>query len=230
MSARPLELRELLALRFPDAVPVTYGTAGAVPTGVAALDRALPGGGLPRGRLAVWAPGGGATAVLQAACLAAVGRGERAAWVDGGGRVTGDAWRPGPLLVRPGGGRQALACAEELLRSGGFALVVLAGAEAAGPDAVRLSRAARDGGAAFVALLDGAPVAALRLSSRLLPDGCRWRPDPFGEPAELEAVTIEARAAGMGWTRRAVFELPVAHHELRLSLEPDLVDRRGTLR
>src|SRR5690606_22297795 len=95
------ELRKLLEGRFPDAVPVTYRTAGAVATGLGELDRMLPGGGLPRGRLAAWVPGGGATAVLQAACLAAGGRGERGEWGVGGGAVAGGLCRAGPLLGRP---------------------------------------------------------------------------------------------------------------------------------
>lgn len=225
------ELRKLLEGRFPDAVPVTYRTAGAVATGLDELDRVLPGGGLPRGRLAAWVPGGGATAVLQAACLAAVGRGERAAWVDGGGLVAGEFWRAGPLLVRPpvgdGRGRAALAAAEELLRSGGFALVVLSGVEAVGTEAVRLARAAREGGSALVMMTAGVPVAALRLRSRIAPDGYRWRRGPFGEPAEVEAVQLQVQAAAMGWSARTELVLPVARHDLRLSLDPGLADRRG---
>jgi hypothetical protein len=224
------ELRRLLEGRFPDAVPVTYRTAGAVATGLGELDRMLPGGGLPRGRLTAWVPGGGATAVLQAACLATVERGERAAWVDGGGMVAGEFWRAGPLLVRPavgGRGRAALASAEELLRSGGFALVVVSGAEVVGPEAVRLGRAAREGGSALVMLTSGVPVAALRLRSRIAPDGYRWRRGPFGEPAEVEAVQLEVRATAMGWSGRVEIVLPVARHDLRLSLDPGLADRRG---
>ena len=63
MSAAALqELRQALEQRFPDAVPLGRGTAAAVGTGVAALDVLLPGGGLARGRLATWQPGGGSTA------------------------------------------------------------------------------------------------------------------------------------------------------------------------
>ncbi len=235
MATSVAELKEVLARRFPGAVPVTYGTAAAVVTGVAALDRVLPGGGLPRGRLSVWVPGGGATAVLQGACAAVGERGERAAWVDGARSLT---CRPGvvaeseargaaPLVLRPADGRAALACAEELLRSGGFALVVLSGVEVVGVEAVRLSRAVREGGGAFVALGAGASIAALRLESRIAPEGYRWRRGAFGEPAEVESVAVEVRVWGMGLSARAKFRMPVVHHELRLSLEPGLVDRRG---
>lgn len=238
MSAQILELRKILERRFPDALPVTHRTAPAVATGVAPLDRILPAGGLPRGRVAVWVSGGGATAVLQAACGAVAARGERAAWVDGARVVTGWGWlsavageegRPCPVLVRPGGAREALVCAEELLRSGGFALVVLAGVEVTDAELVRLSRAAREGGGAFVVRLGGgrAGVAGLRLVSRIVPESCRWRPDPFGGVAEVEAVRVRVRAVAMGWDARTEFSLPVVHHDVRLSLEPGLVDRRG---
>lgn len=228
-----VELRRLLVDRFPDAVPVTYGTAGAVATGVGALDRLLPGGGLPRGRLSAWAPGGGATAVLLGACDVVVASGERAAWIDGAGTLAGG-WRSWagergawPLLLRPGGGKAALECADELSRSGGFALVVLSGAEASGSESVRLSRSAREGGSAVVVVGAGVPVAALRFESRIRPEGCRWRPGPFGEPAEVEAAAVEVRVRGLGLSARTEFLLPVARHELRLSLEPGVVDRRG---
>lgn len=226
MAVGVAELREVLARRFPDAVPVTYRTAGAVATGIAALDGVLPGGGLPRGVMAVWAPGGGATAVLQAACAGAVARGERAAWVDGAG-VVGPGWGPGPLLLRPVGGRAGLECAEELLRSGGFAAVVLSGVEVSVSDAVRLSRAVREGGGAFVALVGGGVSAPLRLVSRISPEGYRWRLGPFGEPAEVEAAVVRVRVSAMGLSAEAEFPLPVVHHEVRLSLESGLVDRRG---
>lgn len=268
MSTQVLELRRILEERWPDAQPLRHATVPGLPTGVAALDRILPGGGLPRGRLSVWTPSGasgangaeeaeggrvragfgppGATAVLRAACVAAVARGERAAWVDGAGVVLGDAWPRGPLLLRlPGasgaaatGSRggpaelEALVCAEELVRSGGFGVVVVTGVgRALAVEAVRLSRAAREGGSALVAVgaavAAEAPVAALRLASWLLPEGVRWRPDPFGGPAEPAQVRFRVQATSLGLESRAEFTIPVVQHAFRLSMEPDLVDRRG---
>lgn len=200
-------------------------------TGVGALDRVLPGGGLPRGRLSVWAPGGGATAVLRSACVAGVSRGERAVWVDGAGTLAGVfGGERAPLVLRPSGRREALECAEELARSGGFALVVLAGVESLGGEAVRLSRAVREGGGAVVALTREASVAGVRLASRIAPDGYRWRRGAFGEPVAVEAVRIEARVRAMGADARTEFELPVEDHEVRLCIEPGLADRRGVRR
>src|SRR5687767_2939169 len=126
--AHVLQLKEALEQRFPSAQPVAYRTAGAVATGVSALDAMLPAGGFPRGRLSLWTPGGGATAILYAAAQAVAGRGERAAWIDGASTIATDSWKPGALLLKPEGELESLICAEELLRSGGFGLVVLSGA------------------------------------------------------------------------------------------------------
>ncbi len=230
VPAEVLELRKQLAERFPDAQPVRYGTTGVVGTGVAALDAALPAGGLPRGRVTVWR-GKGATAVLWSACESVVRGGERAAWVDGSGALTGAYRRGGPLLFRPGE-ELASMVAEELLRSGGFALVVLTGGGVVLGDGegVRLGRSAREGGAALVAVAEGASVSHLRVRSSLDVSGFRWRVGPFGEPVALESVVVTARLESMGLGRRVRFRLPVEHHDVRLSLEPGLVDRRGTRR
>ncbi|MFZ5624743.1 MAG: hypothetical protein ACOY71_09990, partial [Gemmatimonadota bacterium] len=220
-------LRDLLDRRFPDATPVTRQTARPVPTGVAELDGILPQGGLPRGRVTVWAPRGGAAALLRAACHAAIAAGERAAWVDGEGTIAGAYWDDGPLLLRPAGRMPALRAVEQLLRSGGFALVVLTGLDAGPREAVRLSRAVHEGGGAFVAVTHASALASLRLASRLVPSGCRWRRNPFGEPALAEQVTLRIEAQALGWNRSTELLLPVVSHDLRLSLEPGLADRRG---
>ena len=85
-------LRSILEQRFPDATPVTHRTADQVASGISQLDRALPSGGFPRGRLSVWAPLGGATAILRAACYATAAAGERAAWIDGEHMLTSNSW------------------------------------------------------------------------------------------------------------------------------------------
>src|SRR5687768_6682890 len=139
--AQVLELKNALSQRFPNAQPIAYRTSGAVATGIEELDNFLPASGLPRGRVSLWTPGGGATALLYAATQAVAGRGERAAWIDGAGTIAGDSWKPGALLLKPEGELESLICAEELLRSGGFGLVVLSGAGRAFlQEDVRLSR------------------------------------------------------------------------------------------
>lgn len=224
------DLRELLDQRFPDAVPVPRRQGEVVATGVDELDALLPNGGFPRGRLAVWAPRGGATAVLRAACHATVNAGERAVWIDGDGTVAGAFWEEGTILIRPRTRLHALRAAETLLRSGGFALVVLAGAEAEGTENVRLSRAAHEGGGACVALTNGATTSALKAVSSIRPAGYRWRRDPRGDLATVDAATLDVRVTALGWHRRGRITIPIVRHELRLALDPSLPDRRGASR
>lgn len=227
MSTSIAALRALLEQRFPDATPLTKGTQAAehVATGLGVLDNVLPNGGLPRGRLSVWAPQGGATAILRAACRSVVTNGERAAWIDGDNTMAGTFWDEGPYLVRPKSRLHALRAAEELLRSGGFSLLVIAGTEPQGVEMVRLTRSARGGGAALVTLGTSASMASLRLTSKLL--RYRWRRTPFGDPAEAQDATVRVHARSVGWNVHVDFPIPVTHHELRLSLEPELADRRG---
>lgn len=227
-AAEILLLKEALEQRFPNALPISYRTAGGVATGVAVLDNLLPSNGLPRGRLSLWKPGGGATAILYAACETVAQSGERAAWIDAAGTVAGESWRPGPLLLKPEGGLESLICAEELLRCGAFGLVVLSGAGSAfRREDVRLSRAVREGGGAFVALAEQSNVAHLQISSSIDPQGYRWKLNPFGEPADVTEVRVQVEAQAMGWSGRAQVVLPVGEFRQRTAVEPALVDRRG---
>jgi hypothetical protein len=222
-----LKLRHDLEQRFPDALPLSRGLAAAVGTGIGVLDGLLPGHGLARGRVTLWQPGGGATAVLRSACRAAQSRGERSAWVDVSGSGV-ELNTGGPLLVRPQGDIEALVCAEELLRSGGFSLVVVNGGGRPVMDAaVRLGRAARAGGSGFVLVGHDATVAHMRIRTHIRPDGYRWRKNPFGEPVEPESAEIELEASSLGWSGRARFELKLQMHAQRAGPEQGLVDRRG---
>jgi hypothetical protein len=73
-------------------------------------------------------------------------------------------------------------------------------------------------------------MSSLRVSSQLDPQGYRWHRTPFGEPAVAHDVLVRVRARAMGWNAHSQFLVPVMHHELRLSLEPGLADRRGVRR
>lgn len=220
-------LRALIEQKFPDAMPIARRTTRPAATGIPELDRALPGGGFPLGKLSVCEPHGGATSILRAACHTTIAAGDRAAWIDGGLTAAGAFWTDGPLLVRPRGDKQAISAADLLLHSGGFRLVVLVSVELASADNVRLVRAAHEGGGAFVALTTRANMAALRLTARIEPDAYRWHHDPFGDPAAAHEVRLHAEVRALGWNARADFTLPVQSHELRLSLESGLADRRG---
>lgn len=168
-------------------------------------------------------------AILRATCQGLLAAGERAAWVDGGGTV-GPFWADGPLLVRPHGRINGLRWSEGLLRSGGFALVVLAGVEPQGPEAVRLARAVHEGGGAFVTLTTSAVMAAVRVTSRVLPNSYEWQRGPFPDPALMRAATVDVHVRAPGWNASAQVVLPITPYDLRLSLDPALVDRRGVER
>jgi len=223
------ELRQAIEQRFPDALPLHHAaTPSSVSSGIVAVDALLPGGGLPRGRLTSWAPGGGSSAVLRSACSAVIARGERAAWIDGARTVTADGWTRGPLLLRPNGEVESLACAEELLQSGGFGLVVVTVLGRHGArGSVRLWRAAKAGGCGRVLVGDAAEVAALRVDCRIDEGGWRWRRDPFGGAGELLSVRVRLEARALGWSGATSFDLPVWTHAPRSNVDELLVDRRG---
>lgn len=222
-AAEILLLKEALEQRFPNAQPISYRTTGSVASGIAALDHMLPANGLPRGRLSLWKPGGGATALLYAACEAIAARGERAVWIN-----AGDSWRPGPLLLKPEGELESLVCAEELLRCGAFGLIVLSGTRASfNREDVRLSRAVREGGGAFIAIANQSNVAHLQISSRIDPANYQWKANPFGEPIEVTEVRVQVEAFAMGWSGKTQVVLPVGGFKQRIALDPELCDRRG---
>jgi protein ImuA len=157
-----------------------------VPTGIAAVDAILPGGGVPCGCVTEVAgpPSCGKLAVATRVLVGVLAAGERAALVDTT-RSFFPALSPAlaralaPLLVcRVSGAADGLAAAELLAGSGAMALVVVDLVTARGPlDAAaraavaRLERAGRDGQAAVLAVTQPArgaggvlgPDASLRL-------------------------------------------------------------------
>lgn len=230
VASRAAAVQALLAERFPDALPSPAWRRGTVATGLADLDRILPSGGFQRGRLATWAPGVGAAALLRSACVHAVAGGERVAWVDATRSVTAACWPAGPILVRPATPLAALRAAEELGRSGGFALVVLDGTEPDSSSMVRCSRAAHEGGAALVLLTASTALASLRLSGRTLLPAYRWRASRLGERGEIQTVRIRLDARASGWHASTELAIPVWHDDLRVSVESRHPDRRGERR
>lgn len=231
MSAAALTTaRQLIAARFPDALPAAQRSWSAVRTGLGELDELLPSGGFQRGRLSSWRPGVGAAALLRSAAVHAVGSGERAVWVDGTRSITGAVWPAGPMLVRPADRTGALRATVELARSGGFALVVLDGLDPDQTGLVRLSRAAHEGGAALVILSRATSLATLRVRSHARVPEYVWRRSRIGDGDDVERVRVQVETRASGWLRQGTLSLALRHHDLRLSLDSALPDRRGTRR
>jgi hypothetical protein len=133
------------------------------------------------------------------------------------------------MVVRPSSSSLGLSATEILLRSGGFALIVLSGIEPDQGSMLRLSRMVHEGNGAFVAITNRTLTASIRLSSRFLVDRFRWAVGPFGEAARVDSVAIELTAAAPGWSKSLTVSLPASSFDLRLSLDPELADRRGQL-
>ncbi len=158
-------LRQQLAQVIEGTKPGTPGLA----TGIAALDGVLPGGGLPRGRLTelLGAPGCGKTSLVRRMVERAVCDGAWVAYVDATRTLAPREWaslgaHEGLWMVRPRNAERGAWCADVLLRSGAFALVVLDGAPRLSREvAVRLTLLARESDAALLVLGDDAKGSAL---------------------------------------------------------------------
>lgn len=143
-------------------VPAPAVAPAVLATGLPALDRALAAGGLTRGAITtlVGAAGAGTTTVWRAMVSATLATGARVAVVDAtrtvaprdfaslvGGRVP----RESLVFVRPPTPATAAWCADLLVRSGAFPLVVLDGAPALGRGVMgRLAQLAREADTALV--------------------------------------------------------------------------------
>ena len=153
------------------------GTPG-LTTGLAALDAALPNHGLPRGRLTelVGIPGSGKTTLVRRIAERTVKDGGAVAYIDATRTLAPRDWahvsangnQDGLWVVRPDNPTRGAWCADVLLRSGAFSLVVLDGAPMlTRAVAVRLTRLARESDAALLVLGDDAKTSELAGSLRL---------------------------------------------------------------
>ena len=207
----PTALAELLAPRATP-LPLWVGTGEApevpaLPTGIPELD-AVAAGGVPRGRLTevVGRRGVGRTTLLRRLVETTVAAGGWVAVVDAsrtlaprdwaGAGATGRVW-----VVRPEDAARGAWCADVLLRSGAFALVVLDSAPAL-PQAVavRLTRLARESGAALV--VAGAEGGGTRLGGAM-----RWR---VGASA-VRPLGAERRAQSADTTRDRLVRAAKGH-------------------
>jgi KaiC/GvpD/RAD55 family RecA-like ATPase len=231
-AARPASLA-MLRQRLASVTEAPHAEVRALATGVAVLDAALTRGGIPCGRLTelLGARGAGKTTLLRHLVRATIARGLWVAYVDAARTLAPRDWAaaartehggggnsPALWMVRPPRARQRAAwCAELLLRSGAFALVVLDGAPPlTSAVAVRLARLARDGGSAFVvAADDDAAAAALGGALRLR----------VARSKRVDRITVEK--GGRRTTVEVEHERTLAH---RVCAHPEVPDRRGVAR
>ena len=231
-----LSLAELVQL-----LPPPAPAAPAIPTGIAVLDAVLQGGGLPRGRLTeiVGSIGSGKTTLARAVVEATIAEHGWVAYVDAQRTLDPRDWvhlgdAEGVWMIRPHDASRAAWCADVLLRSGAFALVVIDGAPTLTKSAaVRLTRLARDGGAALVVLGDRAGAAsqlggAVRLVVERPTPGSR-RPRRHGGPGDGPTRTIAVRVEKGGTLRTVEVSCAIAVAR-RLCAHPEVPDRRGVAR
>ncbi|MFL5620672.1 MAG: ATPase domain-containing protein [Gemmatimonadaceae bacterium] len=241
-----LSIAELVKLLPPPPPPTP-----ALPTGVAALDAVLVGGGLPRGRLTeiVGPAGSGKTTLTRAVVESTVAAHGWVAYVDAQRTLDARDWvhlgdAEGVWIIRPRDAGRAAWCADVLLRSGAFALVVLDGAPTLTKSAaVRLTRLARESNAAFVVLGERTGGAsqlggAVRLLVERPTPGKRRHPPPpthhsppveSGEWGVGDTRTIAVRVE-KGGTLRTVEVRCAIGVARRLCTHPEVPDRRGVAR
>jgi recombination protein RecA len=230
-----LSLAELVRL-----LPPPAPAAPAIPTGIAALDAVLQGGGLPRGRLTeiVGSIGSGKTTLARAVVEATVADHGWVAYVDAQRTLDPRDWvhlgdAEGMWMIRPHDASRAAWCADVLLRSGAFALVVLDGAPTLTKSAaVRLTRLARDGGAALMILGDRAGAAsqlggAVRLVVERPTPGSRRRHGTRGTGDGIRTIAVRVEKGGTLRTVEVSCAIAVAR---RLCAHPEVPDRRGVAR
>lgn len=148
---------QLAAVLAPPPLP-----GGGIRTGIAALDAVLSDGGLPLGRLTeiVGGRGSGKTTLVREVVAQALADKRWVAYIDAGRTLAPADWAALATterlwIVRPPPGAHGPWCADVLLRSGAFGLVVLDGGGGLSRGvAVRLTRLARESNAAFVVLRD----------------------------------------------------------------------------
>ena len=227
-----LSLAELVRL-----LPAPAPVAPALPTGIATLDAALLGGGLPRGRLTeiVGSAGSGKTTLTRAIVEATVAAQGWVAYIDAQRTLDPRDWvhlgaAEGVWMIRPHDASRAAWCADVLLRSSAFALVVLDGAPALSKAAaVRLTRLARESNAAFVLLGDRSGSATqLGGAARLLVERRKTRHRrPDDKAPETHTIGVRVEKGGTLKTVEVSCAIAVAR---RLCAHPEVPDRRGVAR
>ena len=230
-----LSLAELVRL-----LPPPAAATPALPTGIVSLDAALLGGGLPRGRLTelVGSTGSGKTTLARAIVEATVSAHGWVAYIDATRTLDARDWvhlgdAEGMWTIRPHDATRAAWCADVLLRSGAFALVVLDSAPLLSRAvAVRLTRLARESNAAFVVMGDRIGGAtqlggAVRLVVERRTTRTKGREDERTRESTTHTIGVRVEKGGTLRTVEVSCAIAVAR---RLCTHPEVPDRRGVAR
>jgi len=257
MSLAVAQLRQQLAA----VVAGTPSSTPGLPTGLAALDAALPGGGIPLGRITelLAEQGFGKTTITRSLVAATIKAGRCVAWIDAtrtldprdfctppagngtAGKISSGESSSIDLdalwVVRPADPAQAPWCADLLLRTGAFALVVLDGAPVLPRVvAVRLAQLAREADAALLLLGDGTRASeiggALRLVLR------RRGAVTIEKGGAHQNVLLRLSETSSGYDDTSDIGKKNEHHIAgtggvvahRLRAYPEIPDRRGVAR
>jgi hypothetical protein len=220
-------------------VPPRVGADAAIPTGIEALDRALSDGGVPSGRLTEihGARGSGRTTFVRHLVMTAVSARRWVAVIDGSRTLAPREWAEagdsGRLwVIRPPGADRSAWCADILLRSGAFSLVVLDGAPPLPrPVAIRLTRLAKEHDVALVVVGD-APVigSAVRLRVERHKSKAKDQRPKAKDAAESRVTSRESRitiSIDKGGTQHAVEVSCAFEMARRLRAHSEVPDRRG---
>jgi len=225
-----------------------------MPTGVGILDVAL-GGGIPRGRITevVGMRGAGKTALLRQVVSRVLRSGSWVAWVDARRTLAPQPWAElgaRLVMIRPREAKRGAWCADLLLRSGVFALVVLDGAPLLSRvNGVRLAQLARERDAALVVIADGVqpsrvggavrlrvaptragaatPIAASATIPTSAPPRRRSTSAAHAAPGPLPGFVVTVEKGGVFRTVEVCSAVVVAR---RVCTDPEIPDRRGVAR
>lgn len=230
-----MSLAELARLLPPPPPPAAPG----LPTGIAALDAVLLSGGIPRGRLTeiTGAMGSGKTTLARAIVENTVREKGWVAYIDAQRTLDARDWvhlgdADGVWMIRPHDATRSAWCADVLLRSGAFSLVILDGAPTLSKAAaVRLTGLARESNAAFVLLGDRAGGATqLGGAVRLVVERkarVRGREDERVRGQLPHVIAVRVEKGGVQKTVEVECVIAVAR---RLAVHPEGADRRGVAR
>jgi len=212
-------LRQQLAAILP---PPRASEGVAIPTGIEALDRALSDGGVPSGRLTEiqGARGSGRTTLVRHLVQTTVEARRWVAVIDGSRTLAPREWAEagdsGRLwMIRPHGADRSAWCADILLRSGAFSLVVLDSPPPLSRQVVvRLTRLAKEHDVALVVVGD-TPVIGSAVRLRIQ----RKRPQATGHRPQESPVKHDSRFTLHDSPVSA--ESRVTSHESRITIRID---------